>query len=58
MKSTKKLNAAWHLANKMPKNASIEERIEWHLEHLKNCQCRTDVPKKLKEEMRKRGMEK
>lgn len=52
-----KLNSEWHLNNKMPKNATIDQRIAWHLEHLKNCQCRTDFPKKLKEEMRKRGME-
>lgn len=49
-----KLNKEWHEANKMPKNATIEERITWHTEHLKNCQCRSDFPKKLKEEMKKR----
>jgi NAD(P)-dependent dehydrogenase (short-subunit alcohol dehydrogenase family) len=36
------------------KNASIEQRIKWHLEHLKHCDCRTDLPAKLKEEMKKR----
>jgi hypothetical protein len=51
-----KLNTAWHLANKMPKNPTMEQRITWHLEHLKNCQCRTDIPEKLKEEMGKRGL--
>ncbi|WP_281541147.1 hypothetical protein [Maribacter aestuarii] len=52
-----KLNSEWYLTNKMPKNATIDQRIAWHLEHLKNCQYRTGIPKKLKEEMRKRGME-
>jgi hypothetical protein len=51
-----KLNAAWHKAHKMPKNATIEQRIEWHLAHLKNCQCRTDIPEKLKLEMEKSGI--
>ena len=46
-----KLNTTWHLANKMSKNATIEQRIQWHLEHLKHCQCRTDFPEKLKTEM-------
>jgi hypothetical protein len=34
------INAKWHLANKMPKNPSVKERIEWHLGHQKNCKCR------------------
>jgi hypothetical protein len=38
----------------MPKNASIDQRIEWHFEHLKNCACRTDIPEGLKKEMEKR----
>jgi len=53
MKS-KMTNAAWHKRYRMPVNATIEERIDWHLEHLKNCGCRNDLPAKLKEEMKKR----
>ncbi len=49
-----KLNKKWHQAHKMLKNITIEERIEWHTEHLKNCQCRTDVPEKIKVAMDKR----
>jgi hypothetical protein len=49
-----KINAAWHKANRMPKNPTIEQRIQWHLEHLKNCHCRTDIPEGLKQEMKKR----
>jgi hypothetical protein len=55
MNSKSKLNAAWHQQHRMPKNATIEERIEWHLEHKKNCACR-DIPIKLKEEINKRGI--
>lgn len=39
-----KLNREWHLAHKMPKNATLEQRVEWHMEHLKHCACRTDLP--------------
>jgi len=39
-----KINKEWHLANKMPKKASFEQRVEWHKGHLKNCSCRTDLP--------------
>ncbi|MBV6440955.1 MAG: hypothetical protein EPGJADBJ_02631 [Saprospiraceae bacterium] len=28
----------------------------WHLEHRKNCSCRRGFPKKLVEEMKKRGI--
>jgi hypothetical protein len=43
-----KINKDWHLANKMPKNATFEQRVEWHKGHLKNCACRTDLPADVK----------
>jgi hypothetical protein len=48
-----KMNKVWHSAHIMPKNATIEQRIEWHLAHKAHCNCR-DIPEKLKEEMIKR----
>lgn len=45
----------WHEKNKMPKNASFEERIKWHKEHNKNCSCHPGFPRKLEEEMKKEG---
>jgi len=39
----------------MPANATIEQRIKWHIAHQKNCGCRP-VPEKLMEEMKKRGI--
>ena len=50
-----KINKEWHQKNQMPKNASIEQRIAWHLAHTRNCGCR-GIPEKLLEEMGKRGM--
>jgi hypothetical protein len=47
-----KLNKEWHLAHPMPKNPTQQQRIEWHIEHAKNCNCR-GIPVKLKEEMKK-----
>lgn len=47
-----KINAAWHKAHKMPKNPTHEERMDWHREHAKHCQC-WPIPAKLLEEMRK-----
>lgn len=43
----------WHLANKMPKNPTLEERVNWHIEHAKNCACR-EMPAKIKQEIVKR----
>lgn len=50
-----KTNKAWHEKNKMPKNATFEQRVKWHLEHLKNCSCRP-IPAKLLTEMEERNV--
>jgi hypothetical protein len=50
-----KLNRGWHLSHRMPPKATLEQRLEWHLEHAKNCQCRA-ITGKIAEEMKKRGM--
>jgi hypothetical protein len=34
------INRDWHLKNKMPKNATLEQKIKWHEGHAKNCNCR------------------
>jgi hypothetical protein len=51
-----KLNKEWHMAHPMPKNPSFDQRVSWHLEHIKNCQCR-GLPAKLAEEMQRKGIE-
>jgi hypothetical protein len=51
-----KINKEWHLKNKMPKNPTLEERINWHIEHAKNCNCR-EIPGNIKEEINKRKKE-
>lgn len=50
-----KLNKEWHLKHKMPANATLDQRIEWHLQHAANCSCR-GIPEKLQVEMKKRGI--
>jgi hypothetical protein len=49
-----KLNREWHSSHRMPKNATLDQRIEWHLEHKKNCGCR-GIPEKVKQEIKKRS---
>lgn len=50
-----KLNREWHLAHRMPARATLEQKMQWHLEHARNCQCRP-VTGKIAEEMKKRGI--
>lgn len=49
------INREWHLKNRMPTNPSFEERVQWHLEHQKNCSCRP-IHQKLLEEMKKQNI--
>jgi len=50
-----KLNKDWHLKHPMPKNPTFEQRVEWHIEHQKNCSCRP-IAGKLAAEMKRRGI--
>ncbi len=52
--TSKKINKEWHEAHPMPEKATIAQRIEWHLEHVKNCNCRP-MPEKLKMQMNEHG---
>lgn len=39
MRVTRKIDVEWHEANRMPKNPTLEERMQWHFQHNKHCQC-------------------
>jgi hypothetical protein len=47
------MNKNRHAKNRMPRNATIEQRIKWHLEHAKHCACRP-IPAKLAQEIKRR----
>jgi hypothetical protein len=49
------INAAWHMTNRMPENASLDQRIDWHLAHLKACGCRKELPATIIKELKRRG---
>jgi hypothetical protein len=38
------VNKDWHKQNRMPKNATLAERIEWHKAYALNCDCREMLP--------------
>ena len=39
------INADWHRAHRMPENPTLEQRLEWHREHARHCDCRKPPPK-------------
>lgn len=49
------INKEWHLANKMPKNPTLDQRVAWHVAHARNCQCRP-LDGKMLAEIKKRGL--
>jgi hypothetical protein len=53
-----KINKEWHLKNKMLKNASFETRVEWHIAHQKNCDCRQMLWKLINEAKKRLIIEK
>lgn len=49
-----KLNREWHLTHKLPPKATLEERINWHIQHQGNCGCRK-MPESIRQEIVARG---
>jgi len=39
-----KINKNWHLKNKLPKNTSANQRLQWHADHARECGCRPIPP--------------
>lgn len=48
-----KLNKEWHEKYQMPKNPSVDARVQWHLQHAQYCACR---PTPLLKEIKRRQM--
>jgi hypothetical protein len=34
------INATWHAKHPMPKPATLDQRVKWHVAHAKACGCR------------------
>lgn len=50
------INREWHESNRMPKNPTDDQRIQWHIEHAKNCSCRP-IPQGVIKLMQEKGIE-
>jgi hypothetical protein len=51
-----RINVTWHESHKMPPKATLDQRVDWHLEHLQECRCRTDLPASIELELERRGI--
>lgn len=49
------INKKWHEKHVMPKKATFEQRVKWHLAHQKNCSCRP-IPQKFLMHMKDKGI--
>ena len=54
MEKTTAINKAWHAAHPMPKNPTLQQRIDWHLAHQQHCNCRPGFPAKLLEALKEK----
>ena len=50
------VNAAWHRKNRMPRNASLVQRVSWHTDHMAHCAC-APIPAPVLEEIGRRHRE-
>jgi hypothetical protein len=48
------INATWHKAHIMPKNATLDQRIKWHTAHAAACSCRP-IPESVLKEIKARA---
>jgi hypothetical protein len=48
-----RLNATWHQAHPLPRNATLDQRVRWHLAHARACACRA-IPGSILAELRAR----
>jgi hypothetical protein len=51
----RRLNATWHRAHRMPPNATLDQRVRWHVAHARHCACRA-IPTTIRAELKKRGI--
>ncbi len=50
------MNREWHDQHRLSTGASLEERVQWHIEHAETCACRP-VPRSVLEELERRRLE-
>jgi len=46
-------NIEWHLKNRIPKNPTLDQRVKWYIEHVRNCAC-PPLDREVLEEVKRR----
>lgn len=49
------VNEEWHAAHVLGQGASLDRRVEWHVEHATACGCR-EIPATVVAELERRGV--
>jgi hypothetical protein len=47
------LNREWHLNHPMPRPATLDDRVAWHVDHELACGCR-EMPLSVRRELARR----
>lgn len=48
-----KINKLWHKKNPMPPKASLSQKMQWHVDHARECGCRP-IPKNIEAKLKER----
>ena len=48
-----KINAEWHLKNRLPEDPTLDQRVKWHIEHARHCSCGS-LDEEILDELKKR----
>jgi hypothetical protein len=48
------IDREWHKKHRMPPRATDDQRLHWHLEHSKHCDCRP-LSQKFVDDLKKRS---
>ena len=46
-------NTQWHVKHQLPNNPTLEQRVQWHMEHARRCPCPSQ-DEDILEELKKR----
>ena len=49
------INREWHLLHRLPRTATLQERLDWHLAHAAACGCR-EMPESIRKALEARGL--
>jgi len=50
------INATWHAEHRLPRRATLGERVAWHVDHARNCGCWPELPPPIVAELKRRRL--